>query len=170
MENLTYLDWGCIWFLTLSILFGLLRGFGPTLISVLVWTASFIVAQFFARFLSIPLQAYLEDPELLLLVPFIAVFLISLIVLNMLFSLLAAGSIKLDNKSVSQLLGGLLALPLSFVQALVAVNFARLMDFDENVVWTTSQFIPTLMQFEILWENYVLKLICAFLPEAQCYY
>ncbi|MBE8182495.1 MAG: hypothetical protein HAW61_03095 [Candidatus Portiera sp.] len=163
---LNQVDWFIILAITILLMYGVTQGLGRVMTTLLLWGVSFIMAQLVARILSIPLSSYIDDPELLVLVPFSISFLFSLMIFKLLFSFLL---INTEKTSLMRSLGGLMALPLALVQFLVLVSFARLLTLDDSSYWLESQLIPIILQVEFYWETYVMNNVCKLLPAAQCY-
>lgn len=163
---LNEIDWFIILAIVILLMYGITQGLGRVLTTLILWGISFVVAQLVSRILSIPLAAYISDPELLVLVPFSISFLFSLMILNLFFSFLSISTAK---NPLMRSLGGLAALPLALVQLLVLVSFARLLTLDESSYWLESQLVPLILQVEFYWETYVMNGVCRLLPAAQCY-
>ncbi len=163
---LNQVDWFIILAITILLMYGVTQGLGRVMTTLLLWGVSFIMAQLVARILSIPLSSYIDDPELLVLVPFSISFLFSLMIFKLLFSFIL---INTEKTPLMRSLGGLMALPLALVQFLVLVSFARLLTLDDSSYWLESQLIPIILQVEFYWETYVMNNVCKLLPAAQCY-
>lgn len=159
-------DWFIILAIIILLMYGITQGLGKVLTTLMLWGVAFIVAQLVSRILSIPLAAYIGDPELLVMVPFSISFLFSLMILNLFFSFLSISTAK---NPLMRFLGGFMAFPLALVQLLVIISFARLLTLDESDYWVESQLIPIILQAEFYWETYVMNGVCRLLPAAQCY-
>ncbi len=163
---LNEIDWVILLTFVVIFMYGISRGLGRVLTSLLLWAASFILAELVSRLLSIPLSAYIDDPELLVLVPFSISFFFCMMVFNLVFSFL---SFNIERTPLMRFLGGLLSLPLVMVQLLVLVSFARLLTLDESTYWFESQLVPFVLRVEYYWATYVMDNVCTLLPAAQCY-
>lgn len=161
------IDWILIIFVMLGVLLGITRGIGKVSISLLIWSISLISSQIIATTLSTPLGSYINDSELLLLLPFSISFFFIMIVLSLLFSFL---SINAGTSPLVRLLGALASLPLIAVQLLVAVNFSRLLTIDESIYWLESEIIPLILQIEYYWQSIILNNFCSFFPGVSCQY
>ncbi|MCH9666065.1 MAG: CvpA family protein [Gammaproteobacteria bacterium] len=163
---LNEIDWVILLAFVVMFMYGISQGLGRVLTSLLLWASSFILAELVSRLLSIPLSAYIDDPELLVLVPFSISFFFSMMVFNLLFSFLTFNT---ERTPLMRSLGGLLSLPLVMVQLLVLVSFARLLTLDESTYWFESQLVPFVLRVEYYWATYVMDNVCTLLPAAQCY-
>lgn len=163
---LNQVDWFIILAMTILLMYGITQGLGRVVTTLLLWGLAFIAAQLVSRILSIPLGTYIDDPELLILVPFSISFLFSLMVFKLFFSFL---SINTEKTPLMRSLGGLMAVPLALVQLLVLISFARLLTLDESSYWLESQLVPAILRVEFYWETYIMNSVCGLLPGAQCY-
>ena len=163
---LNEIDWVILLAFIVMFAYGISQGLGRVLTSLLLWASSFILAELVSRLLSIPLSAYIDDPELLVLVPFSISFFFSMMVFNLLFSFLTFNT---ERTPLMRSLGGLLSLPLVMVQLLVLVSFARLLTLDESTYWFESQLVPFVLRIDHYWATYVMDNVCSLMPAAQCH-
>ena len=164
--QLNPVDWGIILLLLVVIAYGAVRGLGKTINSLIVFGVSFVGAQLVSRILSIPLSNYIDDPELLILVPFGISFFFFMIIFNLFFSFLIFNT---GTTPLSRLLGVAVSIPLALVQLLILLSFAKLLTLDQSNLWLESQFADIILNIEFYWETYIMNNFCDLFPAAQCY-
>lgn len=164
--QLNLVDWFIIVLILVVVMMGIARGLGKSTSSLIIWGLSFVGAQLVSRLVSTPLSNYIDDAELLLLVPFSISFFFLMILFNLFFSFL---TINTGNTSLSKLLGALVSIPLVLIQLLILVSFARLLTLNDSTQWLESQLIPVVLYLEFYWETYVMNGACVLISATQCY-
>ena len=147
MESLNVFDWILVAIISVSSVFGLLRGFVKELLSLASWVAAFFVARLFSLKLSSFMVDWIDNPQFRLIAAFAILFAATLVVgalINNVFSRLVSatgltGTDRLFGMVFGIVRGGLLVI--------VIVSLLSLTPVSNDQWWKNSLIIP---QFEVV--------------------
>ena len=141
---MTALDYAVIGVLVLSTAWGAWRGLVREVISLAGWIGAFLVANYLAEPLANALPGSVSNPELRVIVAFVAVFVVTL-TLATLVALMVSKALKASGLAgLDRVLGGLFGVARGLLIAVAFAIGAGLTSFPQNPIWKQSYSGPTL--------------------------
>ncbi len=141
---MTWLDYGILAVLLLSVLWGIWHGLVREVISLAGWVIAFLLANQFAAPLAKMLPDSLPRPEWHVMIAFVAIFLFMVTVTTLTGVLLSKFVRKAGLGGLDRGLGGLFGLARGWFIALVFALLAGLTTFPLQPAWKDSFFGPSL--------------------------
>ncbi len=140
--NMPWIDIVIIAFFVISILVGIYRGFVKETLSVGSWALAAFIAFQYGEQASVYIKPYVNKEPLDLAIAYVAVFLVSLILLSIISHIISqifdSSGMKGIDRSIGSIFGALRAAAIVVVLILVG----RFMAMDNQQWWLDSGFIP----------------------------
>ncbi|MES2661690.1 MAG: CvpA family protein [Pseudomonadota bacterium] len=147
-QSLGAVDLAIIAIFIISTIISLWRGFLKELLSLLVWVAAFVIAQFMSPFLYEPLSTYVQPPILARMVSYIVLFFTTLLlgslVTRLLLSLLSGAGLSV----IDRMLGVVFGLARAGIIITVIFTIVRFFQFDQLPLFQESILLPYFDDFE----------------------
>jgi len=140
----TWLDYAFIGVLALSTAWGAWRGLAREVISLAGWVLAFIAANFLAEPLADALERLISNPDLRLIVAFVAIFVVTLTLATLAAIALSKALRAAGLRGLDRTLGGLFGVARGLLIALVFAVIAGLTPFPQNPMWKASWSGPML--------------------------
>lgn len=135
---MTWLDYAVLGVLTVSIAWGIWRGFAREVISLTGWVIAFLVANLLAGPLGEKLPESLGQPELRVLIAFVTVFVLMLAVTTLIGLLLWKILKAIGLGGLDRTLGGVFGLARGFLIMLAFALLAGLTSLPRQPGWTQA--------------------------------
>ena len=146
---MNWADWAIVGILTLSVLFGLVRGFLKEVMSLVAWIAAIVVAMMFYQDLAPRLTEFVATPSLRLLVAWFSLFIIVLIIGGLINYLLAKLIFATGLSGTDRLLGLIFGASRGIIVILlVLILLPDLLPVNQDAWWHESILIPEFLRFE----------------------
>ena len=142
MESLNVFDWILIAIITVSSVFGLLRGFVKELLSLASWVAAFFIARLFSFKLSNFMVDWIDQPQFRVIAAFVILFAATLVVgalINNVFSRLVSAT---GLTGTDRLFGMVFGIVRGSLLVIVMVSLLSLTPVSNDQWWQTSLIIP----------------------------
>jgi membrane protein required for colicin V production len=140
----TWLDYAVVGVLALSTAWGVWRGLVREVISLAGWVLAFIAAHFFAEPLADALARWMSNPDLRVIVAFVAIFVVTL-TLATLAAIALSKALKASGlRGLDRTLGGLFGVARGVLIALAFALAAGLTSFPQHSMWRASWSGPML--------------------------
>jgi len=135
---MTWLDYGVLGVVAVSLIWGAWRGLVREIISILGWIIAFLAANLFAGPLSFSMPESIPSPELRVLVAFLAVFVGTLAVVTLLGLLLSKIVHSIGLGGLDRTLGALFGIARAALIVLAFALLAGLTALPQKPVWRDS--------------------------------
>ena len=142
MESLNVFDWILVAIITVSSVFGLLRGFVKELLSLASWVAAFFVARLFSFKLSNFMVDWIDQPQFRVIAAFVILFAVTLVVgalINNVFSRLVSAT---GLTATDRLFGMVFGIVRGGLLVIVLVSLLLLTPVSNDQWWQSSLIIP----------------------------
>jgi membrane protein required for colicin V production len=142
MESLNVFDWILVAIITISSVFGLLRGFVKELLSLASWVAAFFVARLFSFKLSNFMVDWIDQPQFRVIAAFVILFAVTLVVgalINNVFSRLVSAT---GLTATDRLFGMVFGIVRGGLLVIVLVSLLLLTPVSNDQWWQSSLIIP----------------------------
>jgi membrane protein required for colicin V production len=142
MESLNVFDWILVAIITVSSVFGLLRGFVKELLSLASWVAAFFVARLFSFKLSNFMVDWIDQPQFRVIAAFVILFATPLVVgalINNVFSRLVSAT---GLTATDRLFGMVFGIVRGGLLVIVLVSLLLLTPVSNDQWWQSSLIIP----------------------------
>ncbi|MCO4837990.1 MAG: CvpA family protein [Oceanospirillaceae bacterium] len=142
MESLNVFDWILVAIISVSCIFGLLRGFVKELLSLASWVAAFFVARLFSFKLSNFMVDWIDQPQFRLIAAFAILFAATLVVgalINNVFSRLVSAT---GLSGTDRLFGMVFGIVRGGLLVIVLVSLLSLTPVSNDQWWQSSLIIP----------------------------
>jgi membrane protein required for colicin V production len=140
----TWVDYAVLAVLALSIVWGLWRGLVREVISLAGWVMAFLAANLFAEPLAEVLPRSIPQPELRVIVAFVAIFVVTLTLATLAAMLLAKALKAAGLGGLDRTLGGLFGVARAALIVLAFALVAGLTSLPRQSAWTQSWWGPVL--------------------------
>ena len=141
---MTWLDYAVLGVLVLSTAWGVWRGLMREVISLAGWIGAFLVANLLAEPLADALPRSISNPDLRVIVAFVAIFVVTLTLATLAALLLAKALKAAGLGGLDRTLGGLFGVARGVFIALVFALVAGLTSLPQHPVWKQSFSGPVL--------------------------
>ena len=135
---MTWLDYAVLGVTAVSIVVGVWRGLVREVISLAGWVIAFLAANLFAAPLAEALPAPVHNPELRVLIAFVAIFIASLVASTLIALLLSKLAKAAGLGGLDRLLGAFFGLARAAVIVLATALLAGLTALPRHPAWTQS--------------------------------
>ena len=142
MESLNVFDWILVAIITVSSVFGLLRGFVKELLSLASWVAAFFVARLSSFKLSNFMVNWIDQPQFRVIAAFVILFATTLVVgalINNVFSRLVSAT---GLTATDRLFGMVFGIVRGGLLVIVLVSLLLLTPVSNDQWWQSSLIIP----------------------------
>jgi membrane protein required for colicin V production len=140
----TALDYAVLGVVVLSTAWGALRGLVREVISLAGWVLAFIAANVFAEPLADALTGWIPNPDLRMIVAFVAIFVVTLTLVTLVAIALSKALKSSGLRGLDRTLGALFGLARGVFIAVLFALVAGLTSFPQHPMWRTSWSGPML--------------------------